>query len=389
MSDFRHISLLLVEDNPGDAHLVRYDLGNEMLITFDIVHVDSLAMAVEALANRKFDAILLDLDLPDSSGLDTVRVMVEEAPALPIIVLTGREDIDMGLKAMHAGAQDFQVKGHADGIQLRRSILYAEHHKRTHVLLDSMHRQNELILKSVGDGIAGLDSLGRVTFINPRLEFMTGWTASDLMLRSPDDVFHPLTMEENHIHHSESPIAATLRSGHIHEVSDVLIHCKSGNLLPVDIVVTPILENGFLEGAVAAFHDARDRHHALEMLGNQLGLQQQVIDAMPMPVFYLDSLDILIGCNKAFQTLAGRGHHGLVGIPSHEVLPPQISEAVGLAWMDGPTKELITVTIDDGDGQPGTLKLSRIFGRDAAVIGLVGVLDELHVPRPERKVIFA
>ncbi|MBF0355787.1 MAG: PAS domain-containing protein [Alphaproteobacteria bacterium] len=380
MSNFRHVSLLLVEDNPGDAHLIRYNLGSEMLISFNIVHVVSLALAINALQHGKFDAVLLELDLPDSSGLDTLRILAEESPDLPVIVLVHRDDIDLGIKAMHAGAQDFQVKGHFDGIQLRRSILYAEHHKKAYLQLDSLHRQNELILRSVGDGIAGLDSLGRMSFINPRLEIMTGWSASDLMLQSPDDVFHPLKMDETHIHHRDSPIATTLMSGQVHEVCDVMIRCKDGHLLPVDIVVTPVLENGFVNGAIAAFHDARDRHHALEMLTSQLGFQQQVIDALPFPIFYLDSMDILIGCNRAFLKLTSRKHHHLLGLHIQDVLPHSISEVITVAQHVGPPKQQIVATIDDDYGRTNFLKLAHIFGQDATIIGMVGVLDQPHIP---------
>lgn len=376
MSDFRHISLLLIEDNLGDAELVQNELHSELLVSYDVTHVHSLALAIDALGKERFDAILLDLDLEDSFGLNTLKIISESAPNLPIIVLSGHDDMETGLGAMHAGAQDFLVKGHADGIQLRRSILFAEHHKRLNMMLEGILRQNELILKSVGDGIAGLDSMGRVTFTNPRLQFMTGWTAEDLMMKSPDDVFHPIKLDDSHAFHGDSPISATLQTGHTHEMSDILIRCKSGHLLPVDLVVTPILENGFLEGAVAAYHDARDRHQALELLSHQLGFQQQVMDALPIPVFYLDGMDVLIGCNQAFHTLAGRGYHGLIGIHAHDVLPKPISEAVALACQTGPSKRQVVVAISDGDGPNCVVKLSRIFGKDASIIGMVGIIEE-------------
>ncbi len=122
------IRLLLVEDNPGDARLMRELLADAAPPRFDVVHVDCLRAALAALRDGQgvFDAVLLDLSLPDGEGLNTV-MKVQEAvtPSPPIVVLTGRDDQEIALRAVQLGAQDYLLKDRVDGALLDRSVRYA------------------------------------------------------------------------------------------------------------------------------------------------------------------------------------------------------------------------------------------------------------------------
>jgi signal transduction histidine kinase len=119
------VRILLVEDNPGDARLLRETLREAEGFPFEMAHAERLSRAAELLAGRPADVVLLDLSLPDAHGLDTVRRMLEAAPEIPIIVLTGTDDERLALQAVHAGAQDYLAKGRVDGPLLARSIRYA------------------------------------------------------------------------------------------------------------------------------------------------------------------------------------------------------------------------------------------------------------------------
>jgi sigma-B regulation protein RsbU (phosphoserine phosphatase) len=122
--------ILLVEDNPGDARLLRETLREAESFPFELAHADRLAAAEERLAAGAFDVVLLDLSLPDAHGLDTVRRTLQAAPEIPIIVLTGLDDETLAVTAVQAGAQDYLVKGRLDGTLLARAIRYACERKR-------------------------------------------------------------------------------------------------------------------------------------------------------------------------------------------------------------------------------------------------------------------
>ncbi len=119
------VRILLVEDNPGDARLLRETLREAEGFPFVLSHAERLADAAALLAESPADVVLLDLSLPDAHGLDTVRRMLDAAPEIPIIVLTGTDDERLALQAVHAGAQDYLAKGRVEGPLLARSIRYA------------------------------------------------------------------------------------------------------------------------------------------------------------------------------------------------------------------------------------------------------------------------
>lgn len=133
------VKVLLVEDNPVDADLVRELLAEGTPGRFESSHVERLSQALACLGTEDFDLVLLDLSLPDSQGLDTLLRTQEEAPEVPIIVLTGANDGALALRAVQAGAQDYLAKGQIDSQLLVRSMNYAiERHR---LLAEAAERQ--------------------------------------------------------------------------------------------------------------------------------------------------------------------------------------------------------------------------------------------------------
>jgi serine phosphatase RsbU (regulator of sigma subunit) len=120
--------VLLVEDDEGDAFLVR-ELLLDAAPDIEIERVRTLAEAAVLLPGR-FNCVLLDLGLPDAEGLDALRLVLESAPTLAVLVLTGLVDEFRGMEAVASGAQDYLVKGNIDGELLRRAIRYAVERKR-------------------------------------------------------------------------------------------------------------------------------------------------------------------------------------------------------------------------------------------------------------------
>ena len=150
MTDAR-IDVLLVEDNPGDARLVVEMLRESGSADFRLVHVSTVREAVERLTSNgnQTDAILLDLSLPDESGLDTLKRVLGSAGRASVVVMTGAGDEELGMAAIETGAQDYLVKGQVDGARLRRALRFA---------IERNDRRLKLETLSVTDDLTGLQN---------------------------------------------------------------------------------------------------------------------------------------------------------------------------------------------------------------------------------------
>lgn len=137
------VSVLLVEDNPGDCRLIVEALAEVATEEFGITTARTLAEALDFMQDGDFDAILLDLSLPDSQGLETVSSVHHLLPSLPIVVLTGLDDAAAGVDALRAGAQEYLVKGQVGPQALARVIRHATERKRLEDALRSARDELE------------------------------------------------------------------------------------------------------------------------------------------------------------------------------------------------------------------------------------------------------
>jgi diguanylate cyclase (GGDEF)-like protein len=141
------LSVLLVEDDPEDALLVGDMLAWDASAEFELSRVERLADARRQLVESPVESVLLDLSLPDARGLEALTELREVAPEVPIVILSGLDDELLAVEAVRGGAQDYLIKGRADGHLISRSIRYAVERKQA---------ENELNHEAVHDSLTGL-----------------------------------------------------------------------------------------------------------------------------------------------------------------------------------------------------------------------------------------
>ncbi len=142
MKSDSHITLLIEDDRRAFLllrDLIRAHGGSE----FELHHESSLASGLAAISRGGVELILLDLTLPDSEGFETFQKVIEAAPRLPIIVITGMDDSEMALRSVHCGAQDFLVKGSLEGLLLVKAMRYAMERKQVQLALEEANQQME------------------------------------------------------------------------------------------------------------------------------------------------------------------------------------------------------------------------------------------------------
>lgn len=138
------INVLLIEDNPADARLLRELIIETGWKEFHLDHVPRMSKVKEKLSDEYYHVILLDLSLPDAQGLTTVEQICALTNTVPIIVLTGLEDEDLAIKSVQKGAQDYLIKGKVNGEILIRSMRYAIERKRAEAHLHFMATHDPL-----------------------------------------------------------------------------------------------------------------------------------------------------------------------------------------------------------------------------------------------------
>ncbi|WP_219638784.1 diguanylate cyclase [Cohnella sp. CFH 77786] len=146
-TSFTSIKVLLIEDNPGDARLIREAMSETDHADFDVLWADSLEDGIERLSESTFDVVLLDLSLPDSQGLETIKALRDQAKVVPIVVLTGLDDEQTAIRAVQYGAQDYLIKGQVNGGTIMRAMRYAIERNRL---------QDKLYNLSIIDELTGL-----------------------------------------------------------------------------------------------------------------------------------------------------------------------------------------------------------------------------------------
>jgi serine phosphatase RsbU (regulator of sigma subunit) len=212
------LSLLLVEDDRADAVLVE-DLIADGVTDIRMVWAQSMAHAERELESARPDCVLLDLHLPDASGIDAVDRIAKLDATVPIVVLTGLNDEYFGASAVAAGAQDYLVKGRVEPEMLRRALLYAIERKRAELISADLHatqlraRENALLERGLLPSPLLLD--------NPGIDIVARYrpTREDALLcgdfydvvQTPDRIVHVLIGDVAGHGPHEAALGAALR----------------------------------------------------------------------------------------------------------------------------------------------------------------------------------
>ncbi len=256
-------NVLLIEDNDSSAELVERKLGLAKNIKLNTRRVNTLSKGIELLEEGGIDLVLLDLQLPDSDGLQTFKEIHKCSPELPLIVLTVVSDEELAVKAVKLGAQDYLIKGEVDTNQLTRSIRYAferqsgmnECKKMEQALAEEKERL-AVTLSSIGDGVIATDTEGRVVLVNSVAERLTGWSKEEAVGKFISEVFFIVNVETGEP--KENPVSKAINANNVVglESGTVLITKQREGCRYVSASSSPIRDrDGIIIGVVLVFRD--------------------------------------------------------------------------------------------------------------------------------------
>jgi diguanylate cyclase (GGDEF)-like protein/PAS domain S-box-containing protein len=282
--------VLLIEAQADDAARILDELGSATDERFQVEWVTELSSGIERLRKGGVGALVLDLALPDSHGIEAFDKLFQAAPHVPILILSGADAEEIARQAVQRGAQDYLLKNQADGDRLRRAVRTMLDRRAAEAMLVENEVAN-VTLDSIGEAVLRTDLSGNVTYLNRIAEKMTGWCREEALGRPVADVLRIIDGVSGAAIGNAVKIVM-----HEDKIARVTANCKNSILVRRDgfefgIENTVALihdQDGSVTGAVVAFHDvSAARATSLEM--SHLA-QHDVLTNLPNRVLFNDRL---------------------------------------------------------------------------------------------------
>jgi diguanylate cyclase (GGDEF)-like protein/PAS domain S-box-containing protein len=300
-------NILLIQDDPADAKSVRDALN----ASFKVEWVRRCSEGLERLARERkqgadgIGAVLVDLFLPDSHGIETFDRLFRATPQIPILILSGSQDEDIAKLAVQRGAQDYLLKGRLDSYLLPKALgNMVERAANAEALFEEKERA-QVTLNSIGDAVMSTDVWGKVTYLNVVAEGLTGWSCAEAAGHPVEEVLHIIDATTREA--VRNPMALAIHESRTVGLTPncVLIR-RDGVEAAIEDSAAPIHDRrGQVTGAVMVFHDVSvaravslrmsylAQHDSLTELPNRMLFSDRLTEAIAMAHRYRRKLAVL------------------------------------------------------------------------------------------------
>ena len=300
--------ILLIENDPVVAEAIRATLAAPGGGSFDVEWVRQLSEGLERLGKKGIAAILLELSLPDSQGIETFDRLFAATPDVPILILGGNADQALAQRAVAHGAQDYLLPDHLDSYSLTRALRNAIERKAVEDALYVEKERAVVTLNSIGDAVLCTDISGNITYLNLVAETMTGWGRQEATGHPLAEVFRIIDGSTRMPARDPMEMAVELNRTVGLTVNCVLIR-RDGFESAIEDSAAPIHDRaGRVIGAVIVFHDVSEaramslqmtysaQHDLVTDLPNRLLLNDRISQSIalarrrnrPIAVIFLD-----------------------------------------------------------------------------------------------------
>ena len=247
--------VLLISDDDTDAGLIQKALAEPTGNEWRLERVRRVSDGVNRLRKDGIAAVLLDLFLPDSQGIETFEALFATAPLVPILVLANRESEDIAWQATQRGAQDHLLKDHLDAYWLPRILRRVVERKAAEEALFIEKERAQVTLNSIGDAVLSTDIAGHVTYLNPVAEAMTGWSSREAIGRPLAEVFQIVDGATREL--APNPATQAVQENQTVGLSaNCILIRRDGHESAIEDSAAPIHDRkGQVTGAVIVFHD--------------------------------------------------------------------------------------------------------------------------------------
>jgi len=309
------VRVLVFEDSPTDALLLQEALSEDRFTTFEVTLVERLAQGLALLSHTGFDAVVLDLKLPDSVGLVTFKTVYQQAPHLPTLILSGLADEQIAIETVQAGAQDYLLKGPSGWAQAARAIRYALERHQTHVALETAERHFRALIESNDDAILKVSATGQLLYASTASERITGYTLAEWQTCPPFELIHlddqptVRTVFQNLLADSATALTVEFRQRH-----------KNGQWVWVEAIGRNLLADPVVQAIVVNYRDISKRKRVELALRASEARFATLFHTNPARVALTRFKDgLFLAVNEAFLDSSGYTREEVVGHTSAEL----------------------------------------------------------------------
>jgi diguanylate cyclase (GGDEF)-like protein/PAS domain S-box-containing protein len=379
----------LIQNDSADAIAVRDALVNSSDGSFRVFWVRHCADGLKELANKhsqgrqaadRIAAVLVDLSLPDSNGLETFDRLFLAAPQIPILILANTADEDMAKLAVQRGAQEYLLKARLDAYLWPKAVTGMIERAANAEAMFEQNERAQVTLNSIGDAVLSTDVAGKVTYLNIVAETLTGWSQVEAVGHPLEEVFRIIDGATRA--GARNPMAFAIRENKTMSLTPncVLIR-RDGAESPIEDSAAPIHDrHGQVIGAVMVFHDvsaARTttlrmvylaQHDSLTDLPNRLLLNDRLTEAIGLAHRYRRKLAILF-----------------LDIDRFKQINDSLGHAIGDRLLQSIAARLLTCvrasdTVSRQGGDEFVILLSELRHAEDATVCADKILEALRTP---------
>lgn len=373
------LNTLIIEDNLGDARLVRALLEEEHDIGFNLFHAARLGEGLALLEENEIDVVLLDLNLPDSTGMNSVRKLKPYSNQVPIIVLTGLEDHEVALEAVGEGAQDFIVKNQMEAGTLVRSIRYAVERVRVEkALLESEERYRTLVEGSLQGLIIFQGDPARIVYASSTFAESLGYHADIFLDFSPEEIANLIHPEDRRA--ALGRYDARIRGEDVPPYHELRVIHKDGSIKWMATYTTSIEFNGEPADHVVLV-DINERKLAEEKLRASEARYRAVAETAFTGISIVDRQEKIAFVNPAFAEMLKYKPEELLGASLQ-----QFTDSKGFQRIQHQTDKRLkgeraqyelTMYCKDGDVREMLVSASPLFDVEGEFEGSLAVVVDI------------
>src|SRR2546427_2573268 len=374
------LKILLIENDPAAANEIRAALTVAGSSSFDVEWVQLLSDGLERLSKRGIAAVLLELCLPDSEGIETFDKLFTAAPDVPILILGGNANEALAKEAVGRGAQDYLLPGHLDSYSLPRALRNAIERKAVEDALYVEKERALVTLNSIGDAVLCADISGNITYLNLVAESMTGWPREEAIGKPLAEVFQIIDGATRQPARDPMEMAVAQNRTVGLTVDCVLIR-RDAFESAIEDSAAPIHDRaGRVIGAVIVFHDVS----AARAMSQQMthSAQHDVVTNLPNRMLLHDRISQSI-------SLARRQHRPLavpfLDLDRFKYINDSLGHAVGDQLLQSISKRLLASvrnsdTVSRQGGDEFVILLSEIGHPEDAATSARKILLSLNAP---------